>query len=117
MNKALRLSEKWFHAGLWLVAVIFAGFLIGLGGKVVHGSGDFAGMAPALPPAMPDWSPVNVFGGYQQAAAPASPRVACGCDRTCGVHGHDHARALAAAVPARDEAGFWGALGCSCWAF
>ncbi len=36
MNKALRLSEKWFHAGLWLVAVIFAGFLIGLGGKVVH---------------------------------------------------------------------------------
>ncbi len=70
-----------------------------------------------LPPAMPDWSPVNVFGGYQQAAVPASPRVACGCDRSCGVHGHDHARALAAAVPARDEAGFWGALGCSCWAF
>jgi len=35
MSKALRLSEKWFHRGLWLVAVVFAGFLIGLGGTVV----------------------------------------------------------------------------------
>lgn len=35
MNKALRLSEKWFRRGLWLVAFIFAGFLIGLGGTVV----------------------------------------------------------------------------------
>ncbi|HYW57089.1 MAG TPA: serine endopeptidase [Polaromonas sp.] len=36
MSKALRLSEKWFHRGLWLVAIIFAGFLIGLGGTVVN---------------------------------------------------------------------------------
>ncbi|WP_394788817.1 serine endopeptidase [Rhodoferax sp.] len=35
MSKALRLSEKWFRRGLWLVAFIFAGFLIGLGGSVV----------------------------------------------------------------------------------
>ncbi|WP_313075152.1 zinc ribbon domain-containing protein [Melaminivora sp.] len=35
MNKALRLSEKWFRRGLWLVAVVFAGFLIGLGGTIV----------------------------------------------------------------------------------
>jgi len=35
MSKALRLSEKWFRRGLWLVAVVFAGFLIGLGGAVV----------------------------------------------------------------------------------
>ena len=35
MSKALRLSEKWFHRGLWVVAVVFAGFLIGLGGTVV----------------------------------------------------------------------------------
>jgi len=31
----LRLSEKWFRRGLWLVALAFAGFLIGLGGSVV----------------------------------------------------------------------------------
>ncbi len=36
MGKALRLSEKWFHRGLWLIAFIFAGFLIGLGGTVVN---------------------------------------------------------------------------------
>ncbi|WP_338764889.1 zinc ribbon domain-containing protein [Massilia sp. METH4] len=35
MSKALRLSEKWFQRGLWIVALLFAGFLIGLGGKVV----------------------------------------------------------------------------------
>lgn len=35
MSKALRLSEKWFHRGLWLVAAVFAGFLIGLGGTLV----------------------------------------------------------------------------------
>lgn len=35
MSKALRLSEKWFNRGLWLVALVFASFLIGLGGTVV----------------------------------------------------------------------------------
>lgn len=35
MSKGLRLTEKWMQRGLWLVAFVFAGFLIGLGGKVV----------------------------------------------------------------------------------
>ena len=35
MSKALRLSEQWFRRGLWLVAVVFAGFLIGLGSTIV----------------------------------------------------------------------------------
>ncbi|MES2189729.1 MAG: serine endopeptidase [Pseudomonadota bacterium] len=35
MSKSLRLSEKWFRRGLWLVAFVFAGFLIGLGGTLV----------------------------------------------------------------------------------
>ena len=35
MSKSLRLSEKWFRRGLWLVAFLFAWFLIGLGGTVV----------------------------------------------------------------------------------
>ena len=35
MGKALRLSEKWFQRGLWVVAFVFAGFLIGLGGSLV----------------------------------------------------------------------------------
>jgi hypothetical protein len=35
MSKGLRLTEKWMQRGLWLVALVFACFLIGLGGKVV----------------------------------------------------------------------------------
>lgn len=35
MNKSLRLSEKWFRRGLWILSFIFAAFLIGLGGLVV----------------------------------------------------------------------------------
>ena len=35
MSKSLRLSETWFRRGLWLVALVFASFLIGLGGTVV----------------------------------------------------------------------------------
>jgi len=36
MSKALRLSEKWFRFGLWIIAFVFASFLIGLGGTVVE---------------------------------------------------------------------------------
>lgn len=35
MSTALRRSEKWFRRGLWLVAVVFAWFLIGLGSAIV----------------------------------------------------------------------------------
>ena len=35
MSKSLRLTETWMRRGLWLVAVVFAGFLIGLGSTVV----------------------------------------------------------------------------------
>ncbi len=35
MNKSLRVSEKWFNRGLWLIAFVFAGFLIGLGSTLV----------------------------------------------------------------------------------
>jgi hypothetical protein len=45
MSKSLRLSEKWFQRGLWLVAFVFAGFLIGLGGTVV---GDLPKVGPQV---------------------------------------------------------------------
>jgi len=89
-----------------------------MGGRIVHGGEGFAGMAPPLPPAMPDWSPVRAFGGYQHRRErpphPAAPGSCC--DSACTVHGHDHGRAWLADVPAGDPRSFWGAFGCSCWA-
>jgi hypothetical protein len=42
---------------------------------------------------------------------------ACGCASTCRVHGHDHSRAWTGTAPVLDLKSFWGALGCSCFAF
>lgn len=89
-----------------------------VGGRVVHGIGDYAGLAPPMPPAMPDWSPVRTFGGYHDRTPPERPMaMARCCDSACGVHGHEHAKAWAANTPVGKDRGFWGALGCSCWAF
>ncbi|HWA45093.1 MAG TPA: amidohydrolase [Hypericibacter adhaerens] len=90
-----------------------------LGGKVVHGADDFSTLAPALPAAAPDWSPVRLFGGYQDRKTGQQQKTlaaACGCGHECAVHGHDHASAWASRVPVSDERSFWGALGCGCWA-
>jgi predicted amidohydrolase YtcJ len=91
-----------------------------LGGRIVWGDGDFGALAPPLPPAMPDWSPVRHYGGYQHGVS-ASRRTAvdasCGCSHSCGIHGHAHAAAWASQAPVSDHKSFWGALGCSCWAF
>jgi Amidohydrolase family len=89
-----------------------------LGGKVVYADSDFKDLAPPFPPAMPDWSPVRRFGGYQKRADAGQQRkyafaAACGCSNACNVHGHAHAWGLSAPT---DDRSFWGALGCSCWA-
>ncbi|AZS79532.1 amidohydrolase [Achromobacter spanius] len=97
-----------------------------VGGKVVWGAGEFSAHDDAAPPpAMPDWSPTRLFGGYgawsdsegkplqttlREAAA------ACACLNDCNVHGHQHAGAWASKLPVSDLKGFWGALGCACWA-
>ncbi len=82
-----------------------------LGGKPVHASGDFSNLAPPLPPAMPDWSPVNYYGGYQgPAEAVAAAVAASGAQRVMAhrCHGaHPHTR----------ESALWGDFGCACWAF
>jgi len=98
-----------------------------VGGKVVYGAGDFAALdETAPPPAMPDWSPVRRFGGFAAWAEGGDPRhatvrrslaAACGCANHCGIHGHDHAAARSARLPISDLRSFWGALGCSCFAF
>ncbi len=89
-----------------------------VGGRVVYGDGPYADLAPPLPPAMPDWSPVRHFGGYQGATlaqASAAFAVAHAHGPGCNVHGHSHAAHHPA--PTDSHTGFWGVLGCSCFAF
>ena len=96
-----------------------------VGGRVVYAAGIFESFdASPPPPAMPAWSPVRRFGGYAAWGERERTQIhalqmkeACGCAGACGVHGHDHGRAWAGRVPAQDLKSFWGALGCSCFAF
>jgi len=92
-----------------------------LGGKVVYGDSEFNKHSPEIPPAMPDWSPARHGSQYQPRptaqAKQLAMNTACGCASSCGVHGHAHAKAWTSSVPTSDESSFWGALGCSCWAF
>ncbi|NUP10939.1 MAG: amidohydrolase [Polyangiaceae bacterium] len=73
-----------------------------VGGRVVHGAGSYSELAPPLPPAMPDWSPVRAFGRYQRSGD-ASRTIA-------GAAGTAHVEPCAGD-------GFWGSAGCPCWAF
>jgi predicted amidohydrolase YtcJ len=115
-------SQDYLQCAESVIADIISDLTV-VSGRVVYGAGDFASLdSDPPPPAMPDWSPVNTFGGYGSWAdtrALTSSRMAatgCGCVSPCALHRHDHARASAASVPVADLVAFWGALGCACWA-
>ncbi len=85
-------------------------------GKVVYGTGDFDKLAPPALPVTPDWSPVVKVPGHwrQQTALAAAVHQ---CAGPCGVHAHSHEKARLSSAPVSDFQGFWGAFGCSCFAF
>jgi predicted amidohydrolase YtcJ len=95
-----------------------------VGGRIVHGSGEFGKLAPALPPPSPDWSPVRTYGGYSRTTSEGAGKenvnrklaMSCGCAKACNIHGHAHASARSSSLPVEDLRSFWGALGCACWA-
>lgn len=96
----------------WLESVLTV-----VGGKVVHARGEFDKLAPPTLPVMPDWSPVAMVPGHwSPSAAPLSASVHQ-CVGSCAVHQHQHDRARRSNVPVSDHQGFWGAFGCSCFAF
>src|SRR3546814_19673166 len=66
---------------------------------------------------MPEWSPIRQFGGYQGGAHAAAALAALHDHHGSGCRIHGRGHAAHHPVPARDETGFWGALGCSCFAF
>ncbi len=78
-------------------------------GRIVHGSGDFAKLAPALPPVSPDWAPTGTYGGvYREVhvATHATTDTYCSCSNP--LHQHTHT--------VLGENGRWG-IGCTCFAF
>ncbi|WP_372019293.1 amidohydrolase [Tistrella mobilis] len=99
-----------------------------VGGRIVHGAGPFDRLAPPPLPVSPDWAPTRRYAldqVKQRKAAMAAEGIdrsvaAAGscCASACGIHGHAHARPRAAGLPVQDGdlAGFWGAVGCGCWA-
>nr|MBD0118575.1 hypothetical protein [Acinetobacter baumannii] len=92
----------------------------------MYAGAEFKQDDPPLPPASPTWSPVKRFGGQWRLSenrnAPSnqslqSQSALCECASSCGMHGHSHAWMLDVPVNDKDKKSFWGALGCSCFAF
>jgi len=102
-----------------------------MGGNIVYAMDEYSDFNPPLPPVMPDWSPVNKFGGYyglQQASSGAKGAAVSSthnktassdcCTSACSIHGHHHVIAWNNPIPVDDNLknAFWGAVGCSCFA-
>ena len=105
------LSDDYFNVADDRIADITSVLTL-LGGRPVHASNEFADFAPPLPPAMPDWSPIRHYGGYQRPAEAAAAAAVAGlgtqpiaAHRCEGAHLHTPRSAL------------WGDFGCACWAF
>jgi predicted amidohydrolase YtcJ len=89
-----------------------------VGGRIVFGQGPFDRLAPPAIPVLPEWSPVaKVPGHYRPARQPAPMAMAHQCRGACSVHAHAHDAARKSDVPVSDFTAFWGAFGCSCFAF
>src|SRR5262245_12415528 len=86
-----------------------------VGGKVVYGAGEFAGLAPPPPPVLPDWSPVRAYGGYHQPRPEAAGTThAHACSHAGWLRGWLHR--LAGGNRCGGLEPLWG-LGCECFAF
>jgi predicted amidohydrolase YtcJ len=101
-------------------------------GKIVFARDEFSSFSPAPVPILPDWSPANIYNGFNGGKrkgikVPESTRLRGNMSTVtnrlhfhsgkCAVHGHDHHAAILSNVPANNYTAFWGALGCSCFAF
>ncbi len=81
-----------------------------MGGKVVHGCGEFGGLAPPLPPVSPGWAPAGVYGGAYRQAHAGRPGTSPSSAVSCGNPLHQHTHTVFG------ESGRWG-VGCTCFAF
>lgn len=134
------LDQDYFTVDEEVIKAIEAELTI-VGGQIVYAKGGFSSFGPEPLPILPNWSPTVIRPGYYPAnpayrvtagrppvadspaavAARAAQRqvltqVHC-CAGACDVHGHAHDQARLSNVPVNNYTAFWGALGCSCFAF
>jgi predicted amidohydrolase YtcJ len=85
-----------------------------VGGKVVHGAEEFSRLAPPLPPASPDWSPVKQYGGH--ARFKERPIRGVSAYKATSLKDAKHSGVRKPHRSIVGEAGLWD-LGCDCFAF
>jgi len=92
-----------------------------VGGNIVYAKDHFAPFSPPKIPVLPDWSPTKIYNGYYKAEGPAAAPAAVmsihSCAGSCDVHAHNHDAVRHSNLPINNYTAFWGALGCSCFAF
>jgi hypothetical protein len=101
-------------------------------GQIVYAKGDFSSFSPPSIPVLPDWSPTNKYNGYYSSSRIQMDQSGnvCGtdgkdavlatvhsCKGSCNVHAHNHDVVRSSNLPINNYTTFWGALGCSCFAF
>lgn len=88
-----------------------------VGGRIVHADEVFRDHTPPPLPISPDWSPVARFGGAHHMVqhVHGTPPVVATASPCCSIHGHTSDSWLSAHRHA--SGGFWGPLGCGCFAF
>jgi len=101
-------------------------------GKIVYAKGNFTTYSPPSIPILPDWSPSNIYNGYYSPEQHNNHLHTTGivgngksetansihnCSGSCNVHAHNHNSARMSTIPLNNYTAFWGALGCSCFAF
>lgn len=111
-------------------------------GKIVYAKGEFSAHNPPPIPILPDWSPTRIYNGYYPGSnnllSPAHSKQAIAVQRkadqetllknqaatfihqcigSCSIHGHNHNAARQSNIPVNNYTAFWGAFGCSCFAF
>ncbi|MCW8274917.1 amidohydrolase [Pseudomonas sp. PCH199] len=111
----IALSADYFHIEDKGIKDIEAVLTI-VDGKIVYGSVEFEKLGPPPIPVVPEWSPVVKVPGHWKPQAPLRAQVHQ-CVGACAVHAHSHERARLSNAPVSDFRGFWGAFGCSCFAF
>lgn len=85
-------------------------------GKIVYARADFSNFSPPEIPVLPDWSPTHLYKGYYTESG-NQPVQIHSCSGSCNVHAHNHDAVRHSNLPINNYTAFWGALGCSCFAF